>query len=362
MSFQGTYIEINLKNLKNNIDFLKSYLHPNTKIMCVVKAFAYGADPITISNFFQNSNIDYLAVAYTSEGVELRSSGIELPILVLHPQFDDFDLIDKYNLEPNIYSFRILKKFLSKSYRVPFHLKFNTGLNRLGFKIDDVEKLYQFLGENSNIKYLFSHLGASDDLNEKSHTIDQIELFELISKKMNAMFGKVFKKHLLNTSGILNYSDYQYNMVRTGIGVYGYGNDSVYKEKFKPVLSLKSVISQIHEVKKGDSVGYNRGFIAEKKHKIAIIPIGHADGISRNLGHGKISFYINNQKAKTIGNICMDMLMVDVSGIKCEEGDLVIIMDEYNQTAEDIGDVAGTISYEILTALSSRIKRIIIDA
>ena len=362
MSFQGTYIEINLKNLKSNIDFLKKHLNPNTKIMCVVKAFAYGADPITISNFFQKSNIDYLAVAYTSEGVELRSSGIELPILVLHPQFDDFDLIDKYNLEPNIYSFRILKKFLSKSYKVPFHLKFNTGLNRLGFKIDDVEKLYQFLGENSNIKYLFSHLGASDDLNEKSHTIDQIELFELISKKMNAMFGKVFKKHLLNTSGILNYSDYQYDMVRTGIGIYGYGNDPVYKDKFKPVLSLKSVISQIHEVKKGDSVGYNRGFIAEKKHKIAIIPIGHADGISRNLGHGKISFYINNQKAKTIGNICMDMLMVDVSGIKCEEGDVVIIMDEYNQTAEDIGDVAGTISYEILTALSSRIKRIIIDA
>ena len=361
MSYQGTHVAINLNNLKGNLNYLKENLEPSTKIMCVVKAFAYGSDPLIIGNFLQKNNVDYLAVAYTYEGVKLRSSGIKLPILILHPQIDDFDEILEYNLEPNIYSFRILERFLSKSKKHPFHLKFNTGLNRLGFKIDDVELLYNILGDGNNIKYLFSHLGASDDIKEKDFTMGQIKLFDTISKKMNNKFNKVFNKHLLNTSGILNYHDYQYEMVRTGIGLYGYGNDDEYNKKLKPVLTLNSVISQIHNVKKNESVGYNRGFIAEKDYKIGIIPIGHADGIGRALGNGKIGFRINNQIAPTIGNICMDMLMVDITNIDCKEGDMVSIIDDKNQTAEEIGNISDTISYEILTALSSRMKRIIIE-
>ena len=275
--------------------------------------------------------------------------------------FDDFDEIIEYNLEPNIYSFRILDRFLSKSKSNPFHLKFNTGLNRLGFKINDIDKLYETIGNSGYVKYIFSHLGASEDIREKTFTMNQIELFEEISKKMNDKFNKVFKKHLLNTSGILNYSDYQYDMVRTGIGIYGYGNDPFFNNKLKPILSIKSVISQIHSIKKNESVGYNRGFIADKDCKIGIIPIGHADGINRGLGNGKIGFMINDYVAKTIGNICMDMLMVDITNIDCKEGDIVSIIDEKNQTAEEIGNISDTISYEVLTTLSSRMKRIVIE-
>jgi alanine racemase len=281
--------------------------------------------------------------------------------LVLHPQFDDFNEIIENDLEPNIYSFRILDAFLSKSQKHPFHIKFNTGLNRLGFSINDIDRLHNILGSTNNIKYIFSHLGASEDLEEKKFTFNQINLFEKIIEKIENKFCKKFNKHLLNSSGILNYPKYQYDMVRSGISLYGYGNSKIYKGELKPVLFLKSVISQIHEIKKGESVGYNRGFIANNDIKIAIIPIGHADGISRSLGNGKVGFIINNKVAKTVGNICMDMLMLDISQINCKEGDLVSIIDDQIQTAEDFGSSANTISYEILTALSSRIKRIVIS-
>ena len=361
MNYQGTRIEINLNNLKNNLNYLRNHLKPETSILCVVKAFGYGSNPIQIGKFLEKNNVSYLAVAYTNEGINLRKSGIKLPILILHPQLNDFDDIIHYKLEPNIYSFRILDSFLQKNTNHPFHIKFNTGLNRLGFGINDIDKLYELLPNDSNIKFIFSHLGASEDLTEKSFTVNQINLFCDISKKMQLKFGRTFKKHLLNTSGILNYSKYQFDMVRSGIGIYGYGNCKKFKNNFKPVISLKSVVSQIHEIKKGESVGYNRGFIAKRHTKVAIIPIGHADGIHRSMGNGKIGLLINNKIAKTIGNICMDMMMIDVTNINCNEGDSVTIIDDKNQTAEDIGDAINTISYEVLTSLSNRINRVIIS-
>ena len=365
MSIQNTHIEVNLKNLEHNLNFLRKKISEKTKILCVVKAFGYGSEPVEIAKKLEENNVDYLAVAYSNEGVELRKSGITSPILVLHPQRDDFDDIIKYKLEPNIYSFRVLDAFIEKSKNekeYPFHLKFNTGLNRLGFSFKDIEEIHAKVTSSSNIriKYIFSHLGASEDLNEKKFTDNQIELFEKISSKMSTIFQSEFKKHLLNTSGILNYSKFQYDMVRSGIGLYGYGNDQNYDKFFKPVVNLKSVVSQIHKIKKGDSVGYNRGFIATKDSKVGIIPIGHADGISRSFGNGKASFIINNQEAKIVGNVCMDMLMVDVSKINCNEGDEVIIIDSNNQNADQLARKNGTISYEILTSLSNRIKRIYI--
>ena len=360
MSYQGTQIIINLKNLKANLSFIKSMVDEKTKIMSVVKAFGYGSEPLKISKYLERNGVDYFAVAYVSEGIALRNAGIKLPVLVLHPQADDFDEIIKYSLEPNIYSFRILNAFIKKSRSHAFHLKFNTGLNRLGFSLNDIEGLHNILKGKANIKYLFSHLGASEDKKEKNYTMKQIHLFEKICTEMERKFEKSFKKHLLNTSGILNYPEFKYNMVRTGIGLYGYGNDKKFSKNLKPVLSLRSVISQIHFIKKGESVGYNRGFVANKNCKIAIIPIGHADGIKRSFGNGKIGFYIKNKLAKTIGNICMDMLMLDITNINCVEGDDVIIIDGKVQTAEDVGEKANTISYEILTALSTRIKRTII--
>ena len=365
MIIQNTHIEINLKNLENNLNFIRSKISEKTKILCVVKAFGYGSEPIEIAKRLENNKVDYLAVAYSNEGVVLRKSGITTPILVLHPQTDDFDEIVEYQLEPNVYSFRILESFLKKSdnqREYPFHLKFNTGLNRLGFSFDDIEDLHKKIScsPSIKIKYIFSHLGASEDFNEKKFTHNQIYLFEKISKKMTTVFQTNFKKHLLNTSGIMNYSKFQYDMVRTGIGLYGYGNDDKYEEFFKPVLSLKSIISQIHEIKKGDSVGYNRGFIATKDTRVGIIPIGHADGISRSFGNGKSSFIINRMKAKIIGNVCMDMLMVDVSKIQCAEGDEVIIIDSNSQNANQLAKQNSSISYEVLTSLSNRIKRIFI--
>ena len=365
MSIQNTHIEVNLKNLEHNLNFLRRKISEKTKILCVVKAFGYGSEPVEIAKKLEENNVDYLAVAYSNEGVELRKSGITSPILVLHPQRDDFDDIIKYKLEPNIYSFRVLDAFIERSKNekeYPFHLKFNTGLNRLGFSFKDIEEIHAKVTSSSNIriKYIFSHLGASEDLNEKKFTDNQIELFEKISSKMSTIFQSEFKKHLLNTSGILNYGKFQYDMVRSGIGLYGYGNDQNYDKFFKPVVNLKSVVSQIHKIKKGDSVGYNRGFIATKDSKVGIIPIGHADGISRSFGNGKASFIINNQEVKIVGNVCMDMLMVDVSKINCNEGDEVIIIDSNNQNADQLARKNGTISYEILTSLSSRIKRIYI--
>jgi len=365
MTAQQTQIEINLPNLRNNLNFLRSKLNSKTMIMAVVKALSYGADSKIISKELELQNIDYLAVAYLDEGIELRESGIMTPILVLHPQLNDFNKIFKYELEPSIYSFRILKEFTTSLVKhsknnYPFQIKFNTGLNRLGFAQNDISDLI-FLLKNLRPTFLFSHLGASEDSQQTSFTLDQIKKFNQISTVFEDKIGSTIKKHILNTSGILNYAEYQFDMVRCGIGLYGFGNDSKYTDFLKPILSLKTVISQINKIKKGESIGYNKGFVASKPTKSATLPIGHADGISRLYGKGKGKVFINGAFAKILGNVCMDMLMVDVTDIKCKEGDQVIIFDDTNFSAQEFASSIETISYEILTALSTRIKRIVIS-
>ena len=363
MKIQETIIEINLSNLKSNLDFLKSKISKKTLLMAVVKASAYGSDSLIISRKLEEQGVDYLAVAYTSEGVELRENGIKIPILVLHPQVNDFDKIIHYKLEPSIYSFRILKAFMSNHNfdpGYPFQIKFNTGLNRLGFYKSQLEELIESL-QKLKPNFIFSHLGASDDVSEKDFTKKQIKEFSLIADIFESKIGSKIKRHILNTSGILNFSNSQFDMVRSGVGLYGFGNDSKYNLKLKPVINLKTIISQIHQIKKGDSVGYNRGFIAKKNITTATLPIGHADGINRKYGNGGGQVMVNGKFAPTIGNICMDMMMVDVSSINCEEGDLVIIFDDKNISAERFAESIGTISYEILTALSKRIKRVVLN-
>ena len=228
---QETVVEINLSNLKKNLDFLKSKIRKETLVMAVVKAFAYGSDSTIISKKLEKEKIDYLAVAYTVEGMELRDKGITTPILVLHPQINDFDKIIDFELEPSIYSFRVLKAFmntkkLTKNY--PFQIKFNTGLNRLGFNENQIDKLILSL-KNLKPNFIFSHLGASEDVLEKSFTNEQIKKFIFISSDFENKIGRKIKKHILNTSGILNFSEAQFEMVRTGIGLYGFGNDSKFK-------------------------------------------------------------------------------------------------------------------------------------
>ena len=364
MSVKETTLEIKLKNLKENFKFLKSRVSSSTKFMAVVKAFSYGSDSVIISKELEKIGADYLAVAYTNEGIELRENGIRLPILVLHPQEDDFENIINYSLEPSIYSFRIFTFFLktldyNNIKKYPYQIKFNTGLNRLGFLKEDIDKLSPLI-KNNPPKYLFSHLGASEDPKEAEYSKNQIIQFQSISNSLETQLNVKLKKHLLNTSGILNYSDYQFDMVRSGIGLYGFGNDIKFKNDLKPILVLKTIISQIHQLSEGDSVGYNLGYTAKSNITIATLPIGHADGIGRIYGKGIGEVLIGKQMAKIVGNVCMDMIMVDISRISCSEGDEVNIFNDDSYTAEEFTTKAGTISYELITSLSRRIKRKII--
>ena len=361
-----TTLEIDLNALAHNYAYLKSKILPGTKFLAVVKAFAYGSDMVAIAKKMEDLGVDYFAVAYTKEGILLRDEGIEKPILVLHPQPAHLgDIIDRC-LEPSLYSKKILNEFVAvaaqkKQKDYPVHIKFNTGLNRLGFREEDVHFVLDELSESSavKIKSIFSHLAASDDSNESEFTKSQINSFEKIAAKINAKLGYKPFRHLLNTSGILNYPEAQYEMVRSGIGLYGYGNDAQIDAELKPVATLKTIISQIHHVGPNESVGYNRAYISSQPKTTATLPLGHADGIGRHYGNGKAYVVINEKKAPIIGNVCMDMIMVDVSGIDCEEGDEAIIFGQ-QKSAEEFAAGANTISYEILTAISQRVKRVFI--
>jgi alanine racemase len=360
---QETILEIDLSKLKHNFEFIKRKIKPKTKFLAVVKAFAYGSDAETIAQYLQQLDVDYFAVAYVHEGVKLRKAGIHKPILVLHPQTTNFKLLIEHCLEPSLYNFRVLIEFISivttlKHYNYPIHIKFNTGLNRLGFSQDDIEKITEHTNNSVavNVTSIFSHLAASEDLNEKEFTQSQINLFDEIKTKFEYLSTDMPFSHLTNTSGILNFPEAHYDMVRAGIGLYGFGNSESHSKHLQPIAALKSIISQIHTIEKGESLGYNRGFIANKTVRTATIPIGHADGISRQYGNGKGYVFINSQKAFILGNVCMDMIMVDVTNIKCKEADEIIIFNEKHK-ASSIAQAVNTISYEIITSISHRIKR-----
>ena len=364
MSNHVTVLEIDGNALKHNLQYFKQKLDNDTKILVVVKAFGYGSEAAEVAKFIEK-NVDYFAVAYTDEGIALRNAGIESPILVLHPQIQNLELIIEHQLEPNLYNFNILNAFLHLAdnkllLNYPIHIKFNTGLNRIGFWHTDVPKIISELKETNHIKVtsLFSHLAASDDVKEKEFTTNQINNFAYIVKQFYTHLEYKPFVHILNTSGIVNYSEAQFDMVRLGIGLYGFGNDENETQQLQNVVSLKSIISQIHIIEPGESVGYNRAFTANKPTKTATIPIGHADGISRKLGNKNYSILVNNQKASIIGNICMDMIMVDVTTIKCNEGDEVIIFNS-QEMIHKMATKAETISYEILTAISQRVKRLL---
>ncbi|WP_417859792.1 alanine racemase [Winogradskyella sediminis] len=360
-----TILEIDLGALTHNFNYLKSKVQPQTKFLAVVKAFAYGSDSAEIAKHLEKLDVDYFAVAYVKEGVALRDAGVTTPILVLHPQSVNFKILIDRCLEPNLYSAHVLDEFIKiaeglsqKGY--PIHIKFNTGLNRLGFKESDIESITSKVKNTTavQVKSIFSHLVASEDSNEKDFSKLQIERFNAIAKTFEEKIGYQPWMHLCNTSGILNYPEAHFSMVRSGIGLYGFGNSTKEDKNLKPVASLKSVISQIHEIEKGETVGYNRAYVSEGSERSATIPIGHADGINRIYGHGKGYVIINGERAPIIGNVCMDMIMVNVSNIACKEGDEVVVFDA-TYPASDLAESAQTISYEILTAISQRVKRIV---
>lgn len=363
---QETVLEIDLKALKHNFEYLKSKLQSKTKFLAVVKAFAYGSDASEIAKYLQTLNADYFAVAYINEGITLREAGITKPILVLHPQSINFKKLIEHQLEPSIYNSKILKEFITiasaeKQTNYPIHIKFNTGLNRLGFSEDDVEHIISKLKDSKTVKAksVFSHLAASEDLNEKPFTLNQINTFKTIVENFTNQIGYKPMLHMCNTSGIVNYPEAHFDMVRSGIGLYGFGNSEKENQHLKPIGTLKTVISQIHTIKQGESVGYNRAFKSNTILKTATLPIGHADGIGRQYGNGKGFVTINGQKAPIIGHVCMDMIMVNITNINCKEGDEVIVFSK-NATAENLALTAQTISYELITSVSQRVKRLFI--
>lgn len=362
-----TVLEINLNAILHNINYHKSLLKPETKMMAMVKANAYGLGSYEVSEFLQHHHIDYLGVAYADEGVELRKKGITTPIVVMNPEQHSYDAIIQYNLEPEIYSVRVLDLFykaVQKSgndTKYPIHIKLETGMHRLGFKEHELDYLYENLKDkNLKVQSIFSHLSSSDVPEEKEFTVQQLEKFRKNSEYLIKNLGYQPLRHILNSSGITNYTDHQYDMVRIGIGMLGESSNIEIQKQLHSCVSFKTVISQISLVEKGESVGYSRKYKADHLTKIATIPVGYADGIPRLIGNSVGSVGIHKILAPIVGNICMDMMMINVDHITgVKEGDTVTVFNS-KPTLKEFAQYCKTITYEVLTSISPRVKRIYI--
>lgn len=357
-----TRLEINLNALVENLNFYRSLIGDETKIMVMVKALSYGSGSYEIANILQYQRVNYLGVAIADEGVELRKAGITIPVMVMNPEPESFDLMIRYRLEPEIYSFSILRAFEEAVIRnqeigYPLHLKIDTRMHRLGFQEQDIETLINFLRNNKNVTVIsvFSHLAASDESEHDDFTRKQISLFTGITDRIFKELGYSFIRHILNSSGIERFPEAKFEMVRLGIGLYGFSPRN--QSKLRNVSSLKSTVLQVKKVGANQSIGYGRAGKTNKEITIGIVPIGYADGLNRKLGNKTGKFLINHNFAPVVGNICMDMCMIDITGIDAKEGDEVVIFgDEYPVT--ELAGELGTIPYEILTGISERVKRI----
>ncbi len=362
-----TVLEINLNNLVANLNYYRSKLKSGTKLMAMVKAFGYGSGSFEIANVLQFHHVDYLAVAYADEGIELRKAGINVPIMVMSPEENGFDAMIKHQLEPEIFSFRILglleetieRTALPPNKPVKIHIKLDTGMHRLGFCKADIPELTKRIAANPmlRVQSVFSHLAASDRPEYDSFTQEQIDVFNILSNNIIATLPEKPDRHILNSAGITRFPQAHYNMVRLGIGLYGVPATTEEKEKLQRVVALKSTISQIKDVPAHDSVSYNRSGVLKRQSRIGVVPIGYADGLFRRLGNGKGTLYVNGQEASIVGDVCMDMCMIDLTEVRAEEGDTVVVFDE-QYPIEKIAAAAETIPYEILTRISRRVKRV----
>ncbi|MEO6901811.1 MAG: bifunctional UDP-N-acetylmuramoyl-tripeptide:D-alanyl-D-alanine ligase/alanine racemase [Bacteroidia bacterium] len=362
-----TILEINLNAIVHNLNYFKSKLKNDTRTMAMVKAFSYGSGSFEIANILQFHRVDYLAVAYADEGVELRKAGITMPIMVMNPEEQSYDAMIQYNLEPEIYSFRVLNLFeetLKRSERnnlqpMPIHVKLDTGMHRLGFDDVDINELIVRIKNNKSIriKSIFSHLAASGEAEHDDFTWQQIKSFNTMSEVIKSHFDYSILKHILNSAGISRFPDAQFEMVRLGIGLYGIGANDEEQKQMQNVSTLKTSISQIKNIPVNETIGYSRKGIAIHDMKIATVPIGYADGLSRRLSNGKGKMIVNGKPAPIIGNVCMDMCMLNITNIAANENDEVIVFGEELPITEVAKDV-DTIPYEILTNVSRRVKRI----
>ncbi len=357
-------MEINLNAIVQNLNFYRARLKPETKVMVMVKAFGYGSGSYEIAKALSHHKVDYLGVAFADEGIALRNAGISTPIIVMNPEASAFNAMIAYDLEPEVYSTRELKAFIAIAKQknlsdYPIHIKLDTGMHRLGFEAHQLDELIELLKNNNfvSVKSIFSHLSSSDVPQYRDFTLGQIEKFGTWSQKLMESLNINPIRHIVNTSGIYNFPDAQFDMVRLGIGLYGVGNDAEEHRALENVGTLKTVILQIKDIEPGESVGYSRRFMAQGKVRIATLPIGYADGIPRRWGNEKGYVMIKGQKAVITGTISMDMMMVNVTDIDCKEGDRAIIFGNA-PTVVEMAETLGTIPYEILTSISQRVKRV----
>lgn len=358
-----TMMEINLNSIVHNLNFYRSKLLPGTKVMVMVKAFAYGSGSFEIANVLQYNKVDYLAVAYADEGVALRKEGIHLPIMVMSPESNAFEKIVSNCLEPEIYSVQILKSFinylkLNSVKQYPIHLKLDTGMHRLGFEATDLNEIFELLHDESiKVKSVFSHLAASESEEHDSFTKEQLNKFDKMYASLRNNLHYDALRHVANTAAILRFPESHYEMVRLGIGLYGVENVGHFEHELQRVAELKTTVTQIRKVSKGESVGYSRRGVMQKDSEIATIKIGYADGYGRAFGNGIGEVLINGKRASVIGSVCMDMCMVDVTGMQVQEGDEVIVFGE-EPSIKELASKINTIPYEILTSISQRVQRI----
>lgn len=358
-----TTLEVNLEAIVRNLNYYRSFMKPETKMVCMVKASAYGAGSVEIAKTLQDHRVDYLAVAVADEGADLRKAGITGNIIIMNPEMSTFNMLFQYDLEPEVYSFALLEALIKAAEKegitnFPVHLKLDTGMHRLGFDPEhDLPALIDRLQHQTALlpRSVFSHFVGSDSPDFDAFSAHQFELFDKASRQLQEAFPYKILRHICNSAGIERFPERHLDMVRLGLGLYGI--DPIDNRVLNNVTTLKTTILQIHEVSSEDTVGYSRRGHLTRKSRIAAIPIGYADGLDRHLGCGHCYCLVNGQKAPYVGNICMDVCMIDVTDIDCKEGDTVEIFGDHLPVTV-LSDVLGTIPYEVLTSVSERVKRV----
>jgi Alr-MurF fusion protein len=357
----GTVMEVDLNAMVHNLNYFKSLLQPGVKLMVMVKAFAYGSGSEEVANLLQYHKVDYLGVAYADEGVDLRKNQISLPIMVMNPSEESFSTLLDFRLEPEIYSLNILNALISFLQGRPcgIHLKLDTGMHRLGFEEEEVDEVAGVLKQNPNLEVIsvFTHLAGTDEQKHDIFSRQQVEAYQRMYVKLANIEGRNPLRHVLNSPGILRFPDFQFDMVRLGIGLYGVNPTEQNVDELKPVATLKTVISQIKKIPAGESIGYGRRGVAQQNMTLATIAIGYADGFSRSFSRGVGKVLVHGKKVPVVGNVCMDMTMIDVTGLEAKEGDEVIIFGK-GLPIHEVAESIQTIPYEILTNTSERVKRV----
>lgn len=357
----GTVMEIDLNKMVHNLNLFKSQLKPGVKLMVMVKAFAYGSGSEEVANLLQYHKVDYLGVAYADEGVELRKNNISLPIMVMNPAEENFHSLISEKLEPVMYNLKMLQAFIRflEGRTARIHIEVDTGMHRLGFDQQDLPEVIAILKNNPSISVatVFSHLAGADEVGHDDFSKEQLNRFNNFYNSLSQSLSIKPLRHILNSPGILRFPDFQMDMVRLGIGLYGVNPTEEKFDQLQPVASLKTIVSQVRTINKGETIGYGRKGKAEQNMTIATIAIGYADGFTRSFSQGKGKVWINGKKAAVVGNVCMDMTMVDVTGIEVREGDEVIVFGNELPVYEVAGSI-NTIPYEILTNTSERVKRV----